>query len=164
MSIIHIRPCHPAAQLQFGTGLNHRAGYYASILGGGKRFCWVFRTRQESGRVSKTWRGKPQPKNLNRSKLRKQRRKDFVENAQFSEIALQRREGAAQQSRNQKTEPRISRISRMKNFPSRPPSEKDFHRSKRRQRRRNLPSFPSFPSVQEKSVSSVPSVVRSLRD
>ncbi len=40
---------------------------------------------------AKTWRGKPQPKNLNRSKLRKQRRKNFVENAQFSEIALQRR-------------------------------------------------------------------------
>jgi hypothetical protein len=32
--------------------------------------------------------GKPQPKNLNRSKQRKQRKKNFAKNAQFSGIAL----------------------------------------------------------------------------
>jgi hypothetical protein len=34
--------------------------------------------------------GKPQPKNLNRRKRRKQRGKNFAENAEFSQIALQR--------------------------------------------------------------------------
>ena len=53
----------------------------------------IFAKRRDPDKLqrkgAKAWRGKPQPKNLNRSKLRKQRRKNFVENAQFSEIALQ---------------------------------------------------------------------------
>jgi hypothetical protein len=39
-------------------------------------------------KVAKTQRGQPQSKNLNRSKQRKQRRKNFAKNAQLSNIAL----------------------------------------------------------------------------
>ena len=48
-----------------------------------------FLTQRRNG--AKAQRGQPQPKNLNRSKQRKQRRKNFAKNAQFSEIALRRR-------------------------------------------------------------------------
>jgi hypothetical protein len=41
-------------------------------------------------KAAKPQRGEPQPKDLNRRKQRKQRRENFAENAQFSEIALQR--------------------------------------------------------------------------
>jgi hypothetical protein len=41
--------------------------------------------------AAKSQRGKPQPKKLNRRKQRKQRGKNFAENAEFSQIALQRR-------------------------------------------------------------------------
>jgi len=40
--------------------------------------------------AAKSQRGKPQPKKLNRRKQRKQRGKNFAENAEFSQIALQR--------------------------------------------------------------------------
>jgi hypothetical protein len=43
------------------------------------------------GKGAKAWRGKPQPKNLNRRKQRKQRVENFAENAEFSQIALQGR-------------------------------------------------------------------------
>jgi hypothetical protein len=43
-------------------------------------------------KAQKAQRGKPQPKNLNRSKQRKQRRKNFARNAQLSDIALQSRQ------------------------------------------------------------------------
>jgi len=46
-----------------------------------------FLTQRRKG--AKAQRGQPQPKNLNRSKQRKQRRKNFAKNAQFSGIALQ---------------------------------------------------------------------------
>jgi predicted RNA-binding protein len=44
----------------------------------------------QSRQAAKTQLGKPQSKNLNMSKQRKQRRKYFAKNAQFSGIALQR--------------------------------------------------------------------------
>jgi hypothetical protein len=40
-------------------------------------------------KAAKRQRGKPQPKNLNRRKRRKQRGKSFAENAEFSQIAPQ---------------------------------------------------------------------------
>jgi hypothetical protein len=40
---------------------------------------------------AKAQRGKPQPKNMNRRKQRKQRPENFAEDAEFSGIALQRR-------------------------------------------------------------------------
>jgi hypothetical protein len=40
------------------------------------------------GAAARPQRGKPQSKKLNRSKQRKQRKKDFAKNAQLSDIAL----------------------------------------------------------------------------
>jgi hypothetical protein len=49
---------------------------------------------------AKAQRGQPQPKNLNRRKQRKQRGKNFAENAEFSQIALQSRNAASRNGRN----------------------------------------------------------------
>jgi hypothetical protein len=46
--------------------------------------------QREGAKAQRPSAAKPQPKNSNRSKLRKRRRKNFARNAQFLQIALQR--------------------------------------------------------------------------
>jgi hypothetical protein len=53
----------------------------------GKTFSKGGREGNAKGQGAKPQRGKPQPKNLNMSKRRKQREKNFAKNAQLFDIA-----------------------------------------------------------------------------
>jgi hypothetical protein len=72
---------------------NIRSDGGGAKTGGSRQFrlSWADGHAVVKRKGAKAQHGKPQPKNMNRRKQRKQRAENFAENAEFSGIAVQRR-------------------------------------------------------------------------